>query len=384
MTLRAWVLLITAMSVHASTTTSWEMNTFQDFVRGRFSGVSLNRDGRITLAPRVEPIFSPGQPSIWAVAQAPDNTLYIGTGHRGRLYAVTPDGKDTLVWTAPEPEIFAVAVGANGAVYAGTSPDGKVYRIQDGKVAEYFAPASRYIWALTVGKDGALYVGTGDQGKIFRVTAAGQGELYYDSGQSHITALTSDGEGRLLAGSEPNGILYRVSGKEKAFVLYDANLPEIRSIVSMADGTVYAAALGGSVAQRTLSAQGTTQTSGNAPAVTAPLTTITVTDDAQAGVDLKPKAAETPKTATPATLQQVYAAPTEMLGVEKSALYRINPDHTVDTLWNSKEENIYDLLVSGSTIVFGTDGQGRIYRRTRTAKRPCCCRRMKGKRRGSW
>ena len=68
-------------------------------------------------------------------------------------------------------------------------------------------PRARYIWALKVAPDGALFVATGDQGKIFRVTAAGHGEVYYETGQSHVTCLAFDREGRLLAGSEPNGIL---------------------------------------------------------------------------------------------------------------------------------------------------------------------------------
>ncbi|MEJ7608032.1 MAG: hypothetical protein WKF37_17640 [Bryobacteraceae bacterium] len=250
----------------------------------------------------------------------------------------------------------------DGAVFAATSPDGRIYRIYPGKAVEYFAPQARYIWALTFGKDGALYAGTGDQGKIYKITAAGQGELYYDSGQSHITALAIDAEGRVLAGSEPNGILYRIAGKEKAFVLYDANLPEIRAIVPLPDGTVYAAALGGSVAQRTAPGSISSQNPGGGGPVTAPLTSITVTDEAQAGVDLKPKSAESSKPAPVAAAVPASVPPTEMLGVERSALYRINPDHTVDTLWSSKEENIYDIYVSGSTIIFGTDGQGRIYR----------------------
>ena len=113
--------------------------------------------------------------------------------------------------TADQPEVFAIAVDAKGAVYAGTSPDGKVYRIEKGQASEYFAPHARYIWSLAVAPDGVLYVGTGDQGKVFRVTEAGQGEVYYDTGQSHITGLAVDSQGRLLAGTEPNGILYRIS-----------------------------------------------------------------------------------------------------------------------------------------------------------------------------
>src|SRR5690348_11576908 len=234
----------------SSGTTAWELNTYSDFVRGRFEGVSLSRDGQLTLAPKVETVFSSDQPVIWSVVQAPDGGLYAATGHRGRVYKIDRNGKSALLWTAEQPEVFALAIDSKGVLYAGTSPDGKVYRIENGKAVEYFAPKAKYIWALAAAPDGALYVGTGDQGKIYRVEAAGKGELYYDTGQAHITGMAIDAQGRLLAGTEPNGILYRVSAKDKAFVLYNANLPEVRAIVPKADGTVYVAALGGSVTKR--------------------------------------------------------------------------------------------------------------------------------------
>ncbi len=82
------------------------MNTYADFMKGRFSGVSLTRDGRIVLAPRLQPVFSSDEPTIWSVSQAPDGSIYVGTGHRGRLYRVDKSGASTLLWTAPEPEIF--------------------------------------------------------------------------------------------------------------------------------------------------------------------------------------------------------------------------------------------------------------------------------------
>ena len=243
-----------APSVFSSGTSAWEMNSYSDFVRGRFEGISLSREGRLSLAPKVETVFTSDQAVIWSVAQAPDGTLYAATGNHGRVYRIDSAGKSSLLWTADQPEVFAIAVDGAGAVYAGSSPDGKVYRIENGKAAEFFAPKTRYIWSLAVGADGALYVGTGSGGKIFRVESPGKGELYYDTGQSHVTGLAIDSEGRLLAGTEPNGILYRITAKDKAFVLYDANLPEIRAIVPMPDGSVYAAALGGSIAKRTQTA----------------------------------------------------------------------------------------------------------------------------------
>jgi sugar lactone lactonase YvrE len=355
-----------AVSVFSSGTTAWEMTSYADFVRGRFEGVSLSREGRISLAPKIDPIFTSDQSVIWSVAQAGDGTLYAATGHRGRVYRIDTAGESSLLWTAEQPEVFAIAVDRNGIVYAGTSPDGKVYRIENGQATEYFAPKARYIWSLAIAPDGALYVGTGDQGKVFRVEAPGTGDLYYATGQSHITGLAVDSQGRLLAGTEPNGILYRISAKDKAFVLYDANLPEIRSIVPMPDGTVYAAALGGSVAKRAQSAAQAAQgASGGAVAATS-TTTITVEAQAGPGGEIKPpdpkqqQPPAAPATSTPQVSAQ-FAPVVDVSGVEKSALYRINPDNTVETLWSSKEENVYDVLALEKQILFSTDDEGRIY-----------------------
>ena len=215
-----------------------------------------------------------------------------------------------------------------------------------------------------MGPDNVLYVGTGDQGKVFRVTGPGQGETYYDTGQSHITGLAVDSEGRVLAGTEPNGILYRISAKDKAFVLYDASLPEIRAIVPMPDGTVYAAALGGSVAKRTQSATQATQGNSGAGAVTGATTTITVEAQANPGAEIKPgeaKQAPQPVTGSAPQVSTPAATVVDLSGVEKSAVYRINPDNTVETLWSSKDENVYDLLALEKQILFATDEQGRIY-----------------------
>ncbi|HUP04664.1 MAG TPA: hypothetical protein VMU19_11785, partial [Bryobacteraceae bacterium] len=354
--------LILAPLASASSTASWDMNSYADFIRGRFSGVALSRDGRVSLAPALDPLFAPDQPAIWSVAQALDGSVYAATGNRGRVYKIDAAGKSSLVWTADQPEVFAIAVDRQGRLYAGTSPDGSVYRIEGGKATEYFAPKAKYIWALATAPDGSLYVGTGDEGKIFRVDPNGRGELYYETGQAHITGLAIDAQGRLLAGSEPNGILYRIAAKDKAFVLYDSGLPEIRAIVPMPDGAVYAAALGGSVARRAQAANQAAQSltqSGGTPTVT---TTITV--EAQASEIKPPDATKPPARAAPvapAPAAAPAAALPEATGADKSAVYKITPDGAVQTLWSSKDENAYDLAPEGNRLLFATDRNGRIY-----------------------
>ena len=352
-----------AYRAEGASTATWELNSWQDFVKGKFTNVALSRDGRMSLAPALTLAADTTQPAVWAAAPARDGGLYLGTGHRGRVYHVAPSGKSTLIWTATEPEVFALATDSKGVLYAATSPDGKIYRLDTtstpAKATAVFDPKARYVWSLAIGPDGTLYAGTGDQGKVFALRN-GTGELWYDTGQAHITSLALDGQGRLLAGTEPNGILYRITAKEKAFVLYDSPLPEIRAIALAADGSVYAAGLGGSLARR-VSATSAAGTAGGAGAVVAPGTSITVTEDAavQAGLDAKPKGTAT---STLLTSSPVVPATLELAGVEKSAIYKISPDHTVETLWTSKDENIFDLHESAGELTFATDMQGRIYR----------------------
>lgn len=359
-----WVLA--AQLAQGASTAYWEINSYSEFLKGKLESVSLSRFGRISLAPRTDTLFSSEHPVIWSIAQGRDSTVYIATGHRGEVHRLLANGRSELVWTAPEPEVFAIAVDAKGVLYAGTSPDGQIYRIEAGKAAPYFQPKTKYIWSLAVGGDGALYAGTGEEGKIFRITAPNQGELYYETGQSHVTALAVDGQARLIAGTEPNGILYRVTAKDKAFVLYDSNLPEIRAIVPAPDGSLYVAALGGAFGKKQAGAAGAVSSIPTTPMVTAPTTTITIeAAQTQGGIEIKPKP-EQPKPQTPSTPTPAAVSSAPMMdlpGVDKAAVYRIQPDNLVETLWVSKEENIYDVVPStGNSVLFSTDNQGRIYR----------------------
>ncbi len=365
MILRRLTALFWASGLLASSPAFWEMSSYQDFVKGKFESVALGRNGALSVAPKLDPLFTSGQAYIWSIAQGPDGVIYAGTGNSGRLYQLNAAGQSSVLWSAPQPEIFAVAAGPAGVVYAGTSPNGKIYRIQNGQASEFFDPKSTYIWALAVAPDGSVFAGTGSEGKIFHITSPGQGEEYYATGQANVTGLAFDREGRLLAGSEPNGILYRITAKDRAFVLYDSSLPEIRAMAVAPDGSVYAVGLGGSVAKKSQSASqpaaGSTVT--ETPTVT---TSITVTAEAaQAGSEIKPaEAAKPPPAAQPAAAPAATTVTAELTGIEKSAIYKIHPDNTVETLFSSKEENVYDVLASGADLLFCTDVSGRIYRLT--------------------
>ena len=86
-----WILTgaMLAGSVWGASSTAWEMTTWQDFQRGKFSSVSLTRDGRLTLAPAVSTLYSDGQSVVWSAAQAPDGSLYVSDDNKGRIWKIS-------------------------------------------------------------------------------------------------------------------------------------------------------------------------------------------------------------------------------------------------------------------------------------------------------
>src|SRR5437867_6432399 len=222
--------VLASIPLAAVDTSFWQVGTFDEVLKGRLSGVSLDKDGVLRLAPESQPVFSPDVTMALSMAADREGRLYIGTGHQGKVFRTDSSQKGSLFFTAHEPDIFALAVGPDGALYVGSSPEGKVYRITpDGKSSIFYDPKTKYIWALVFDSTGRLYVGTGDQGKIFRVDGSGKAQVFFDTKQTHIMCLTFDREGNLLAGSVPNGLVYRLTPQGKAFVLYQAVLPEVHA-----------------------------------------------------------------------------------------------------------------------------------------------------------
>src|SRR5580693_10192589 len=52
------LVLSAACVTFAATTTTWEMSGYQDFLRGRMSGLSLTRDGKLVIGPKIETLFT--------------------------------------------------------------------------------------------------------------------------------------------------------------------------------------------------------------------------------------------------------------------------------------------------------------------------------------
>lgn len=367
----ASVLVALTYPLFAATSTSWEVTGFSDFLKGRLTGLSLSADGTLRLGPSIRWNAPLNQPALWGLASAADGTLYAATGHSGKVFRISRDGKSTEIWNAGQSEVFAICVDSKGVLYAGSSPNGGVYRIEDGKATEIWHSPGRYIWAIKAVADSTLFVAGGEPGKLYRLDArTGQASVYYDTGQSNVTALAVSDKGDVYAGTDPNGLLYSISGPGRGSILYDSGLPEIRAITIDPNGVVYAAAMGGAVSTRNPAATPAPTTS-SSPVVASTPTVITVTAANENGVrtesdeaNAKSAADQTKAGASSASASAATSntAVTEVSGVEKSAIYRITPDHVIETLRSSTADNVYDLILDGDGLLFSTDDHARIYR----------------------
>ena len=337
--------------IHAGQPVIWETSGRADLLKGDARGVSISDTGVLMLAPRVTEVFNTEQAFIWSSAVDQQGNVYLGTGHDGKTYRVSPEGRGTLLHDATELDVTALAIGRDGAVFVGTSPDGKVYRVTAGGQAEvYFDPADKYIWSLAVLTDGSLAVGTGDNGKLYRVKSTGakpESSLLVSTNQTHVMSLTVTAQGDLIAGTDPGGLVMRISPEGKAFALFDAPLREIHALAAAADGSIYALALSdaASSVRAPTSATTTPQTvEGGTPSTSV---TITAIDESGAPIPTQPQ--------TVRSRADISAA--------RSAVFRILPDGATDVVWSSSSITAFAIapaLQSGSVLI-GTADKGRIY-----------------------
>ena len=343
------------------------MNTYQDFLKGRFQGTFARSrrplDGWRRNSRRY---FRPGQPTIWSIARAPDGSIYAGTGHRGRVYQITASGASKLIWTSDQPEIFAVAVDLRGVLYAATSPDGKVYRIENGKATEFFAPQAKYIWSLAVRGRRKLVRGAGNPGNIYRVDKDGQSRsVLRDRPVARHRAGVRHARQRAGGhGTQRNSVSHQRQGQSvRAVQREPAGDPIHRSDAGWHDLCGGA----GRLHRESYGALATTSLSSpSSVTVTAPATSITVTDsaDSQADTEIKPKAGAPGghRSCSPRSNAPRQSAHRNSGRRQIGRLQNQSRRHGGD-LWSSKEENVYSLVAQPSgSLVFATDAPGPLYR----------------------
>ncbi|MES2459485.1 MAG: SpoIVB peptidase S55 domain-containing protein [Armatimonadota bacterium] len=232
----------------------WRQATATDFrAATSLDGVTVSSSGEVRLAPKLTRVSrSVVDPYYWALAPAPENGVYVGSGDNGVIYRVGVDGKQSVFARTGTLEVHSLLTGADGTVYAGTSPDGLLMRIAPnsaGKPARLMKAEEKYVLALALSPDGkTVYAGTGGpKARVYRVASDGTGapEVVYESAEGSVTALTVASDGTVYAGTAPNGLVVKVAGPKisRPLPLYDAAESAVTGLTTGSDGTVYAATM---------------------------------------------------------------------------------------------------------------------------------------------
>lgn len=328
----------------------WEITKQDDVIKGDSRGVSIGENGAITLAPAYTLVYDTKEAYIWSSATDAAGNIYLGTGHEGRIFKVTPAGEGRLLYDAAELDVTALVTDAQGNLYAGTSPEGKIYKITpDGKESVFYDPPDKYIWSLAYDPaTTTIYAGTGDKGVIYKVDSTGKGAVLADTNETNIVSLALDKTGNLLAGTDPSGLLLRVSPNGKLFALFDSPMQEIHSLAVTADGSIYALGISAQsgAAQRTSSIGVSSTTSLSTEGVV----TISTGEEQE----------ENPHVDVSAIPPQGQSR-TKTEGA-KSVLFRVLPDGGNEVCWHTNDTVGFALrpLADGRVLV-GTGNKGRIY-----------------------
>jgi len=309
----------------------WEVRSKDDFLKGKFDGISVSYEGMLSLSPKEEKISGPEEEFYLSLLITPDGVLYLGTGHGGKIYRIKKGGEPELYFQVPEMGVYCLARDRKGDLYAGTSPNGKIWKITaKSKGDVFFNPREKYIWDLLFVDRDVLLAAVGESGGIYQINKEGEGKLILKAEENHILCLKKDTNGDIFAGSGGKGLLYRISKAKKASILFESPYEEIKSIALDKEGNIYAAA---------------------------------------SGAVIKPKQEETPVSlirekavAMPSSTLRTKEA-LSLIRKQPSALYKIDKQGIAKRLWHSSEELIYSLLWSERErkLIFGTGGKGRIY-----------------------
>ena len=93
-------------TVSASKPVFWQTATLNDFLRGEVENLSIDGHGRLVLGPATEVVAETTSPFLWALAVAPDGSIYVGSGNEGKVFKID-SGKTTTFFDTTELEVHA-------------------------------------------------------------------------------------------------------------------------------------------------------------------------------------------------------------------------------------------------------------------------------------
>ena len=305
--------------IFAVKTATWTQQNHKNLVSGTLKSVAISSKGEVILTHKLKKIVDETEELyIWCLAEDSLGNIYAGTGNKGKVYKVAPDGQFSLFYNSPEVSILSLAIDTQNNIYAGTAPSGLVYKIPaGGNTPKTILNADEnYVWSLTFDKSGNLYAATGANGKLYKITPDEKVDIFFDSDETNLTSLLFHND-NIYAGSDGKGTIFRIDMNGAVSVIHQTGQKEVRTLVAGANGNIFA---------------GTVTTQPPQPGQ---------------GKPRRPSGPPTPDGRPPEP--------------KKSFIYRITPDNVVSRLWMAPDPLVLSMIIDEEHLIVGTGDSGKVY-----------------------
>jgi len=236
----AALVFLSSSPVDAAKVKVWQHNGQSHFEKAQFKQAVVSSEGVLRLSRHLKPLANVGAMHIWDVIEDKAGNLIVATGIEGKIFKVSVEGKVDLLYSAADSQVFCLTQAPDGTIFAGTGPRGTVIRIGADKTSVLAEDLDNYVWSLAYDPQSKLlFAGTGPKGRIYQVNGDGKSSVFYTTKQEHILKLAAGSKGTLYAGTDKGGMVYRIEPKGKGFVIFHAPQSEIRSLL-VTDDAVYA------------------------------------------------------------------------------------------------------------------------------------------------
>jgi len=150
-----------------------------------------------------------GAIAVVALAQTSDGAVWAGAMPGNRIWKIDVGaGKASagpVLGKEKDKDVETIwSLAASGdTVYAGTGPKGKLYAIKGGSAREVFSTDDKRVTALTVTSDGAVWMGTSERALVFRYDPRdGKTRAMADFAGNEVSALAPYRDGVVAAAND--------------------------------------------------------------------------------------------------------------------------------------------------------------------------------------
>jgi len=390
--LGAIALGVLGTAANAVVTSTWTVETFQDFDQGDATDAFITSLGEVKPGWTTHRVALEGD-AVWSVVQLKDGSSLVGTDQGGSLYRVSGDTVKKVVTLDGVVAVTALAVAPDGTVYAGAMPSDKIWKIDVGSGKASAVATMKGVettWSLAAGGDGTLYAGTGPKGLLYAVKGGTAKELY-DTEDKRVTAIATTSDGAVWFGTSERALVFKYDAKKnETRAMGDFAGNEISSIAELRGGVVVAAndladapAPTAKPASVVTNAEKPNAAKGTAPKAPDAGTAPGADKDTPAIVDTGRKGARKGKGAlfwigNDGRLDQLHALTATYFtsvvvgadgkvyagAADKGRVYMVDTDESVATAFDVDERAVSHLWWDGKQLAFTTDDATALYRAT--------------------